>query len=138
MVITKFLTVSSNGFSHVLNITNEVAEIVNKSGVTDGIVTAFASGATAGITTTEFEPGLKQDIPEFLEKIAPSNREYHHDATWGDGNGFSHIRATLLGPSLTVPFQNRNLLLGTWQQIIVIDNDNKPRDRKITVQVMGE
>ncbi len=137
-VITEFFTISSNGFSEVINITEQVADIVGDSGVTSGIATVFASGATAGITTTEYEPGLQRDIPEFLEKLAPSKRTYYHDKTWGDGNGFSHIRATFIGPSLTVPFSESRLLLGTWQQIIVIDCDNKARNRSIVVQVMGE
>ncbi len=137
-IITDFVSFSSNGFSEVINITEQVAGILSKHNLKAGTATVFASGATAGITTTEFEPGMRSDIPEALEKMAPSNKTYHHDATWGDGNGFSHIRATFIGPSLTVPFQDGRLLLGTWQQIIVIDNDNKARKRKIVVQLMGE
>ena len=98
----------------------------------------FVGGSTAGITTIEYEPGLKKDYPAFFEKIIPSNISYQHDKTWHDGNGHSHIRASLQGASLTIPFLNGNLLLGTWQQIILVDFDNRPRKRNITVQVTGK
>jgi secondary thiamine-phosphate synthase enzyme len=106
--------------------------------LSEGQITVFAPGATAGITTIEYEPGLIRDFPEALEKIAPSSKRYHHDDTWGDGNGHGHVRASLIGPSLTVPFQKGRLLLGTWQQIVLVDCDTRPRKRDVAVQVMGE
>ncbi len=101
-------------------------------------MTVFVSGSTAGITTLEYEPGLVRDVGEFYEKLAPSNRRYHHDDTWGDANGFSHIRATFTGQSLTIPFEDGKLLLGTWQQVVLAEFDNRPRKREITVQIIGE
>jgi len=98
----------------------------------------FVPGSTGGITTIEYEPGLKRDLPEALDKIAPMNKTYHHDATWGDGNGFAHVRAAFIGPSLTVPFSDGRLHLGTWQQIVLLDFDNRSRHRRIVVQIMGE
>jgi len=104
----------------------------------NGHVTIFVSGSTAGITTIEFEPGLLQDIPAAFEKIAPMQKRYHHNDTWGDGNGYAHVRAALLGPSLVVPFSEGELMLGTWQQIVLIDFDNRPRQREVVLQFMGE
>lgn len=135
---TLSFNISSKGFTDIIDITDEVQSLVSKSGLTEGNALVFVSGSTAGITTIEYEPGLKKDYPEFFEKIAPSNKDYYHDQTWHDGNGFSHIRASLQGASFTVPFINKTLLLGTWQQIILIDFDNTPRNRKITVQVIGK
>jgi secondary thiamine-phosphate synthase enzyme len=101
-------------------------------------VTLFVSGSTAGITTFEYEPGLIQDLKEFYDKIAPSNVHYHHDETWGDANGFSHVRAAFTGPSMVIPFEKGRLLLGTWQQVVLLEFDNRPRKRDIIVQLMGE
>jgi secondary thiamine-phosphate synthase enzyme len=104
----------------------------------NGLVTVFVPGSTAGITTIEYEPGVVEDLKKAIERLAPQNIHYDHDARWGDGNGFAHVRASLLGPSLTVPFQEGNLLVGTWQQIVLVDFDNRPRNREIIVQVTGE
>ena len=103
-----------------------------------GILTVFVPGATAGVTTIEYEPGLVHDLKEAFEKIAPRRGEYMHNARWGDGNGFSHVRASFLGPALTVPFGDKGLTLGTWQQIVLVDFDNRPRTREVIFQFIGE
>lgn len=121
----------------MLDLTSEVAALVRDSGLAAGIVTIFVPGSTAGVTTIEYEPGLKRDFPEAMERIAPRDKSYFHDATWHDGNGFSHVRASLLGPSLTVPFVNGKLTLGTWQQIVLVDFDNRERHRRVVVHIMG-
>lgn len=135
---TKTIEKNTEGFSDVLNITGDVETFIEKCNVKNGIVTVFVPGSTGAVTTVEFEPGLKKDIPEFVEKILPENAYYHHNETWHDGNGFSHMRAALYGPSLTVPFENGRLTLGTWQQIALLDFDARPRKRSIVIQVMGE
>ena len=137
-VITDFINISTKGFTDIIDITADVANIVRAHEISSGTVTIFIPGSTAGVTTIEYEPGLLKDLPEAFEKIAPIKKDYHHDATWHDGNGFSHVRAALLGASLTVPFKEKLLLLGTWQQIVVIDFDNRSRQREIVVQIMGE
>ena len=119
----------------MIDITEHVAEIVEKSGIKDGAAVVFCPGSTGAISTVEFEPGLKEDIPEALERIAPSHIPYKHHRTWGCDNGRSHVRATLIGPSLTVPFKNKNMILGTWQQIVFIELDTKDRSRTIVVQI---
>ena len=111
---------------------------VSDSGITNGNVTVFIDGSTAGITTVEFEPGLVSDLQKAWERLVPKNISYNHDARWGDGNGYAHVRASLLGASLVIPFSDRRLLLGTWQQIIVIDFDNRPRNRTVIIQVSGD
>jgi secondary thiamine-phosphate synthase enzyme len=130
--------VKTKGFNDIVDITDEVQSQISNSGLTEGSALIFVVGSTASITTIEFEPGLKKDYPEFMEKIIPSNKSYHHDNTWHDGNGFAHLRASLQGASFTVPFNNKQLLLGTWQQIILIDFDNRQRTRKIIVQLVGK
>ena len=137
-VITKILTVSSNGESDMIDITRQTDETIKASGLQDGIVTIFVSGSTASITTIEYEVGLKKDFPKMLARIAPSEIEYEHNNTWHDGNGHSHVRASLIGPSLTVPFKNKSLMLGTWQQIVLLEMDTRPRDRKLVLQIIGE
>ncbi|MBN1895112.1 YjbQ family protein [bacterium] len=137
-ILTDFIELSSRGKSDIVDLTERVQECVGKSGLSEGQVLVFAPGATAGITTLEYEPGLKKDIPEALDRIAPADADYHHNDTWHDGNGHSHVRASLLGPSLAVPFKDGRLLLGTWQQIVLIDCDNRPRSRRIVVQLTGE
>jgi secondary thiamine-phosphate synthase enzyme len=128
----------SEGNCHIQNISGDVTEIVNKSGINNGIVTVFSIGSTAGITTLEYEPGLLKDLPAMFEKLIPSFANYEHNDTWGDGNGHSHLRSALLKTSITVPLVNKELILGTWQQIVFIDFDNRHRTRRIAVQVMGE
>ncbi len=138
-VETHRLSVRTQGQTQVLDLTDGVRRAVAEGGISDGIVTVFAVGSTAGITTTEFEPGLvNRDLKHAFEGIAPENATYLHEQTWHDDNGHSHVRASLLGPSLTVPLIGGALPLGTWQQIILIDFDTRPRTREIIVQVVGE
>jgi secondary thiamine-phosphate synthase enzyme len=134
-IITESFSLSTKGNTDILDITQDVQQRINSSGFSEGNVLVFVSGSTAGVTTIEFEPGLRKDYPAFFEKVIPSNITYQHDETWHDGNGHSHVRAALQGASLTIPFKNSILLLGTWQQIICIDFDNRPRKRNITVQI---
>jgi len=136
-VKTEYIKVSTEGNAQVLDITPQVQDILAGSGVKDGIVTVSCVGSTGAITTCEFEPGLVEDIPEILDKLIPAG-SYHHDRTWGDGNGHSHLRASMIGPSVSLPVSKGELVVGTWQQIIFIDLDNRGRQRKIAVQVMGE
>ncbi|MFQ5865974.1 MAG: secondary thiamine-phosphate synthase enzyme YjbQ [bacterium] len=137
-IITDSIEISTRGYTDIIDITQEVQTVLNKSELTKGSLTVFVSGSTAGVTTIEYEPGLLKDLPEAFEKVAPIGVTYHHDATWGDGNGYAHVRAALLGASFTVPFKKGRLLLGTWQQLVVIDFDNRPRRRSVVVQMMGE
>ncbi len=137
-VKTAYVSLKTNGFTHIINITSEIDQRVRDSGMKDGIVTIFVPGSTGGITTIEYEPGLLKDIPEMLEKVAPSDVPYHHDETWHDGNGSAHVRSALIKTSLTVPFVDKRLTLGTWQQIVFIDFDNRSRNRELVCQIMGE
>ena len=137
-VVTKDITLQSRGNCDTMDITSEVASHVEKSGIDNGIVTLFVVGSTAGLTTIEYEPNLVSDFKDMWDRVAPQNITYQHDKTWGDGNGHSHVRASTLGASLTVPFVKKRLVLGTWQQIIFVDFDNRPRSRKIAVQMLGE
>jgi len=132
------LRLSTAGHGDLHDLTEAVADAVRDSGITEGLVTVFAPGATAGVTTIEFEPGLRHDFPAAMERLVPRDLPYRHDETWHDGNGHSHVRASLVGPSLTVPVAGGRPLLGTWQQIVVVDFDNRPRDRRLVVTVMGE
>jgi secondary thiamine-phosphate synthase enzyme len=136
-VITETLYVSTKGNSEVIDITGKVEEKVHHHKVENGVVVVFVVGSTACITTTEYEPGLRKDIPAALERVAPENQRYHHNDTWGDGNGYSHVRASFIGPSLTIPIVGGKLALGTWQQVVLIDCDIRGRDRKIILQIMG-
>ena len=139
MVKTHEIRIKTKGNCDVVNMTEMVIEAVAGSGIRDGIVTLFNVGSTAGITTTEYEPGLvNYDIEACFEKIAPENARYEHEETWHDDNGHSHVRASLLGPSLTVPVSEGRLTLGTWQQIVLIDFDTHSRQRELVVQLMGE
>ncbi|MDZ7332151.1 MAG: secondary thiamine-phosphate synthase enzyme YjbQ [candidate division KSB1 bacterium] len=136
-VLTDYIPISTRGFTDIVDITDKVASLIDRSELQSGLATVFISGSTAGVTTIEYEPGLIRDLPEAFEKVAPMSQRYHHDATWHDGNGFAHVRAALLGASLSVPFKDKRLLLGTWQQIVVVDFDNRPRRREVVVQLMG-
>jgi secondary thiamine-phosphate synthase enzyme len=138
MVFGKELVLQTQGYSDIKNITERVQDIVRESGIVSGMVNIFVIGSTASVSTIEYEPALVQDVQQELEKWIPSTLHSLHSQTWGDDNGFSHIRATLMGPGITVPVVDGKVLLGTWQQIIVIDHDNRPRTRRIYVQVMGE
>jgi len=137
-ILTKELTFQTKGDCDLIDITSQVAESVEKSGISDGTVTLFISGSTAGITTIEYEPRLLGDFKDMWDRVIPQDIPYEHNRTWGDGNGHSHVRASMLGPSLTIPFTSKRLTLGTWQQIIFVDFDNRPRSRKIALQIMGE
>jgi secondary thiamine-phosphate synthase enzyme len=132
------IELSTKGFGDTQDITDAVTKIQEESGVQNGLVTVFCQGSTGTITTIEFEPGVIQDLKIALEKIAPSSVPYQHDKAWGDGNGFSHVRAALMKPSLTIPVVDGKMALGTWQQIVFIDFDNRPRKRKVVVQVIGQ
>ncbi|MBZ0199662.1 MAG: secondary thiamine-phosphate synthase enzyme YjbQ [Ignavibacteriaceae bacterium] len=136
-ISTKSFEIKTTGNTGLIDITGEVVQLLSGSDFNEGNALIFVPGATAGITTIEFEPGLQKDYPAFFEKIIPSGVNYHHNDTWHDGNGHSHIRASLQGASLTVPFTKGSLLLGTWQQIILIDFDTHPRVRNIVVQFTG-
>jgi secondary thiamine-phosphate synthase enzyme len=137
-IVTDSLAVQTRGDSQMIDLTSRVQEVVERHGFREGQALVFVSGSTAGLTTVEFEPGLQKDLPEAFERIAPSDIPYAHHETWHDDNGHSHVRASLLGPSLTVPLQAGRLLLGTWQQIVLIDFDTRPRRREVVVQVSGE
>ncbi|NQU94711.1 MAG: YjbQ family protein [Candidatus Omnitrophica bacterium] len=138
MVKTKHIKLKSKGETDIINITSEVENAVGGAKLKNGTVTVFVSGATGGLTTVEYEPGLVSDLKMAFEKLAPRDGKYAHNERWHDGNGFSHVRASLLGPSITVPFSSGKLTLGTWQQIIFIDFDNRPRTRDIVLQIIGE
>jgi len=135
---THSINLTTNGNCDIVDITEKVENLINETGFSEGNVLIFAGGSTAGITTIEFEPGLRKDYPNFFERIVPSNINYEHDNTWHDGNGHSHVRASIQGASLTIPFINGSMLLGTWQQIILVDFDNRSRKREITVQITGK
>lgn len=138
MVATDTIALNTKGFSDVLDITDQVTKIVEQSGIQNGLVNVFCTGSTGSITTIEFESGVINDLKKALEKIVPSTISYEHDKRWGDGNGFSHVRAALMKPSLTVPLIKGKLTLGTWQQIVFMDFDNRGRNRNIVVQLVGE
>jgi secondary thiamine-phosphate synthase enzyme len=138
MVYGKKINLSTKGFSDIKDITPEIKKIVSSSGINEGIANIFVIGSTASVSTIEYEPALVEDMRDQLEELISSSKRTRHSETWGDDNGFSHLRATFMGPGITVPFTGGNLVLGTWQQIVLIDHDNRPRSRDIFVQVMGE
>jgi len=137
-VINKTIHLSTRGKCDMVDITAEIASEIKNSNINNGIATIFISGSTAGITTIEYEDGLISDFKDMWERQAPSNVPYQHNQRWGDGNGHSHVRASLQGPSLVVPFANKKMTLGTWQQVVVIDFDNRPRTRDVILQLLGE
>jgi secondary thiamine-phosphate synthase enzyme len=138
MVVTKKISLQTRGNCDIIDITPQVEHEVVTAKINSGTVTVFVAGSTAGVTTIESESGLLADFKNMWERMVPKNMPYDHDGRWGDGNGFSHVRASLLGPSLVVPFSDRKLTLGTWQQIVLVDFDNRPRSRQIVLQIMGE
>jgi secondary thiamine-phosphate synthase enzyme len=138
MVVTKRISLQTRGNCDIIDITPQVEHEVALAKLNSGTVTVFVAGSTAGVTTIEFEPGLLADFKNMWERMVPENISYEHDGGFGEGNGFSHVRASLLGPSLVVPFSERKLTLGTWQQIVFADFDNSPRSRQIVLQIMGE
>jgi secondary thiamine-phosphate synthase enzyme len=136
-ITTREINIQTKGFTHIIDITPILDNLIQEINLYEGQVTIFVSGSTGGLTTIEFEPGLLKDLPEFLESIIPQTKRYEHDKTWHDGNGYAHLRSSLIKTSITVPFNKKRLLLGTWQQIIFIDFDNRPRQRKLIVQFIG-
>jgi secondary thiamine-phosphate synthase enzyme len=138
MIVTGSISLQTRGECDIVDITSQVAKQVAESGVNSGTVTVFVPGSTAGVTTIEYESGLVADLKRLWDRIVPRDIHYDHDRRWGDGNGHSHVRASMLGPSLVVPFTDGRLILGTWQQIILVDFDNRPRSRRAVLQIMGE
>jgi secondary thiamine-phosphate synthase enzyme len=137
-IVNSTITLSTRGNADIHDITDHVAQNIAQSGLKNGIVTIFCPSSTSALTTIEFEPGVMNDLRRLFDEIIPPDRPYQHDAAWGDGNGHSHVRAALLKASLTIPFVNGRLTLGTWQQVIYVDFDNRPRHRELVVQMMGE
>ncbi len=137
-VVQKRISISSRNEGDMIDLTDDVQRALDSSGVRDGTVTVFVAGATGAITTIEYEPGLLHDFPAMLERLAPKNMYYEHEMRWHDGNGHSHVRASLIGPSLTVPFKDQRLTLGTWQQIVFVELDARSRNREIILQILGE
>ncbi|TKJ44353.1 secondary thiamine-phosphate synthase enzyme [candidate division TA06 bacterium B3_TA06] len=137
-VFSDKISLSTKGFCDVHDITPRLRGILTESGLQEGICCVILAGSTGGITTIEYEPGVLKDLCEVLEKITPSDKSYHHDAAWGDGNGFSHLRSALIGASASIPFSSGKLILGTWQQVVFLDFDNRPRERTLHVQLVGE
>ncbi len=138
MVVTKKISLQTKGKCDIIDITPQVEQQLAEANINNGTATLFVVGSTAGISTIEFEPGLLSDFQSMWERNIPQNIPYNHDRRWGDGNGHSHVRASLLGASLVVPFNDKRLTLGTWQQIVLIDFDNRPRSRQIILQIMGD
>ncbi len=137
-IITKSISVSTKGAGDLIDITDKVQEVLSQTKLKEGNVTVFVVGSTAGITSFEYESGLIKDVRDIYEKLAPSGEHYAHDDTWGDANGFSHIRAAIQGPSMVIPFVDGKLALGTWQQIVLAEFDNRSRTRKVVLQFIGE
>ena len=137
MIFSETFSLNTKGFSDIIDITSQVMEAVDRSGIEDGLVTVFCPGSTGAITSIEYESGVLSDLQKAIERLIPSNISYEHDRRWGDGNGFSHVRAAFMKPSLTIPFIRRSLTLSTWQQIVFIDFDNRSRHREILVHVLG-
>jgi len=132
------VNIKTDGEVDIVDITEEIQNSIDKSKLKDGIICIFVPGSTGTLTTIEYEPGLMKDLPQALEKIAPKGIYYNHHETWHDDNGHSHVRASLMGPSITVPFRNKKLIHGTWQQIVFVELDTSPRNREIIVQIVGE
>lgn len=137
-IISHEITKKTKGNCDIIDLTGEINDILVKSGIKEGSCTVFSVGSTAGITTIEYEPGLLKDIPKLLDKLIPSAVRYNHDDTWGDGNGHAHLRSALFKTSLTIPVLKGELTLGTWQQVVLLDFDNRSRTRRIVIQVLGE
>ncbi|MCS6767371.1 MAG: secondary thiamine-phosphate synthase enzyme YjbQ [Candidatus Nitrosocaldus sp.] len=137
-IITRVMSIRTKGEGDMLDISEHVSRAVKESGLRSGIVTLFVKGSTAALTTIEYEPGLLKDFPEMLERVAPRDIEYEHEKAWHDGNGHSHVRASLIGPSITIPFVDGRLTLGTWQQVVLIELDVRSRERSVVMQIIGE
>jgi len=136
-IINREIQFKTEGFCHVVDITEAARLFLQENKIQNGIITLFVVGSTAGLTTVEYEPGLVKDLEELFDKIAPRDKHYHHEEAWHDGNGFSHVRASLLKPSITIPVASGQMTLGTWQQIVLLDFDNRPRHRSVAFQAMG-
>ena len=137
-ISTESIKIQSKGENDMIDLTGKIADSVAESGIVNGSILIFVSGSTGSVTTIEFEPGLIQDFPKMLNRIAPKNLDYGHERMWHDGNGHSHVKASLLGPSLTVPFIDGQLCLGTWQQIVFVELDTRERTRNLVLQIIGE
>ncbi len=137
-IINDTLTIDTRGDNDIIDITRRLGMLLSKHKLNTGSLLVFIPGSTAGLTTIEYEQGLKLDFAALMERLAPKGARYFHDETWNDGNGHSHVRASLLGPSITIPFQNSEMMLGTWQQIVLVDFDTRPRSRMLVVQLIGE
>ncbi len=137
-VETKYFEINTEGNCDVLDITDYISDALDESEISNGTITVFVPGSTAGVTTIEYESGAVRDLKEVFSRLVPENEYYAHNARWGDGNGHSHIRASILGPSLSIPFSSSRLILGTWQQVILVDFDNRQRKREIILQIIGE
>jgi secondary thiamine-phosphate synthase enzyme len=137
-IITKTIQVKSRGENDMVDMTKQTSRLLTESKLDEGMVTVFVSGSTAAVSTIEYEPGLINDFPDMLSRVVPNDIEYKHDETWQDGNGHSHVRASLIGPSLTIPFKDGKLMLGMWQQIVLFEMDTRQRTREIIVQIIGE
>ncbi|MBV9175946.1 MAG: YjbQ family protein [Nitrososphaeraceae archaeon] len=137
-IITKTIQIKSRGENDMIDMTKQTSRLLTESKLEEGLVTVFVSGSTAAISTVEYEPGLINDFPDMLSRVVPNDIEYKHNETWQDGNGHSHVRASLIGPSLTIPFKDGKLMLGMWQQIVLFEMDTRQRTREIIVQIMGE
>lgn len=138
MVVTREISLKTTGECDTIDITEDIEKEISGAGISTGVVTIFVAGSTAGITTTEFESGVLADLKDMWERTIPKTIEYAHNRRWGDGNGYSHVRAALLGASLNVPFRNSRLMTGTWQQIVLVDFDNRPRSRRVILQIVGD
>jgi secondary thiamine-phosphate synthase enzyme len=138
MIFSETVSISTKGFTDIIDLTDQVGAVLKRSKIESGLVTVFCPGSTGALTTIEYESGVLKDLQKAIEKIVPSNIPYEHDRRWGDGNGFSHVRSALMKPSLTIPLIQGRLSLGTWQQIVFIDFDNRKRERHIIIHIMGE
>lgn len=136
-VITKSIKVQSKGENDIIDLTDEISARINELQISSGVVTVFVTGSTGAVTTIEYEPGLLKDFPDMLSRIAPNEQNYEHEEMWHDGNGRSHVKASLIGPSLTIPFNDKSLSLGTWQQIVFVELDTRERQRNIILQIIG-
>jgi secondary thiamine-phosphate synthase enzyme len=137
-IVNDSLSIDTRGEGDMIDLTDRLSLLLQKYKVKAGQMLVFVAGSTASVTTIEYEPGLKKDFTLLMERLIPRNARYFHEETWNDGNGHSHVRASLLGPSITIPFGGGKLLLGTWQQVVLIDYDNRPRSRELVVQIIGE
>lgn len=137
-ILFEDISIETKGEDDMIDITNNLIQILNQADINNGILTIFVPGSTAALTTIEYEPGLKIDFPAALNRLVPQDIQYEHDKTWHDGNGHSHVKSSIIGPSLIIPFRGGILTLGTWQQVVLIEMDTNPRTRRLVIQIMGE